>query len=144
MLLWLSSQWLWLMSSLVRISGTVVYRDSSCVVELCKDFGPYYYSLIPKYRCANPQRYKAHVTVVRKFEAPNELFQQKLFEGASFFLDYSPKVWYSYPYYFLECQSVHIEQLRTIYGLKPHRFDNCYHITIGNNKNNDSNNSDAY
>ena len=116
------------------INGVVKYRDSSCIVELCPDFGPYYFSLIPKYRHANPQRYQAHVTVVRKFEAPNELFQQKLFEGASFLIDYSPKIWYAKPYYFLECQSGHIEQLRALYGLPIHRFDNCYHITIGNDK----------
>jgi len=116
------------------ICGTVKYRGNSCILELCEDFGAYYYALIPKYKNAQRQRYRAHVTIVREFEKPNKQFDIKPCEGDIFYLDYSPNICYSYPYYFLECQSKPIEDLRILFGLEPHRLNNCYHITIGNVK----------
>lgn len=125
------------------IEGTVKYRSNSCVLEFCKDFGAYYYALIPKYKNAQRQKYLAHVTIVREFEKPNDWFRFKLFEDERFSIDYSPNICYKFPYYYLECQSPEIEMLRLFYGLSPYRINNCYHITIGNVKN-DPNYSNAY
>lgn len=122
------------MNSLARTSGAVQYRGLSCVLELSKDFGDYYYSLIPKYKNAHKQKYNAHVTIVREFEQRNNLFSKGIYQNYIFHIDYSPDIWYASPYFFLECWSPQIEDLRGLYGLRPYRFDDCYHITIGNTK----------
>lgn len=122
------------MSLLVKTNGIVQYRGLSCILELSKDFGDYYYSLIPKYKNAQKQKYLPHVTIVREFESRNSFFDYKLNENQKFCIDYSPQIWYAHPYFFLECWSPQIEQLRVDYGLRPYRFNDCYHITIGNTK----------
>ena len=122
------------MNLLVKTKGTVQYRGLSCVLELSKDFGDYYYSLIPKYKNAQKQKYNAHVTIVREFEQKSHLFSYQLCKNFEFSIDYDPTIWYAYPYFFLECFSPQIEQLRADYGLRPYRINDCYHITVGNTK----------
>lgn len=122
------------MNSLVKTRGTVQYRGLSCVLELSKDFGDYYYSLIPKYKNAHKQKYNAHVTIVREFEQRNNLFSKEIYKNHIFYIDYSSYIWNVSPYFFLKCWSPQIEYLRAFYGLRPYRFGDCYHITIGNTK----------
>ena len=129
-----------MISNLAKSSGTLVYHQNWVVVELSRDFGNYYYSLIPKYKKKQPQKHKCHVTIVRKgIETPTTMENWGIYDGQTIPFLYSPIINSGQKYYFLDCYSVFIGLIRNMLGLPHFRqstyvgFD-CYHITIGNKK----------
>lgn len=122
-----------LSEDIVIAKGTLRYYTDWCVVELGRDFGDYYRSLIPKSYKVKPTKYPAHITVVRK-----DIEKWKNNWG---YREYG-KIWFTYtlnfsfenPYYYLNCWSDDISQIREKLGLPKYRMNDCYHITIGNIK----------
>jgi len=115
----------------VNSKAIVTYRDNSCIGLIDKDFGDYYFSLIPKYLHAKKQKYQVHITIVRNFEGVT-------FDGhradEEFEFNYSPIIKDDDRYFYLECWSPVVDKIRLHYGLKRHRLNDCHHITIGNKK----------
>lgn len=120
--------------------GTLIYYKNWSTVNLSNDFGNYYYSLIPKYKQKQRQKYIPHITVVRKeIEIPKKnwgFWNNKKIE----FL-YDPNIQDGYIYYYLNVYSWMIGYVRMKLGLSYFRqpkdiYDPwvCYHITIGNKK----------
>ena len=111
----------------------VVSNKPKIVAELSKDFGDYYFSLIPKYYYANRQKHSVHVTIVRSFEVvPDNLW--KSFSD-KIVIYYDPTIIFGIPYFYLNCWSKDIINIRRELGLSKYRFErSSYHITIGNTK----------
>lgn len=111
-------------------NGKIIYRDSSCICLVDQQIVDYYYSLIPKYKEKNRQKYPAHITIIRKWEK----YHTKIYESKYIPFTYSPFVHENEIYYYLNCWSEEIKKIREINELRPYRVNNCYHITIGNKK----------
>lgn len=107
-----------------------------CSVIIDQGISDFYRWLIPKYKNVKTQRHRAHITLVRSFEKPNYHFENfkkySKYKTIKFF--YSPYIYNDDKYYYLNCISPEIENIRTILGLPVFRFENCYHITLGNTK----------
>jgi hypothetical protein len=110
----------------------VTYRDNSCIGLIDWDFGRYYYSLIPKYLRPQKQRYQTHITIVRNFE--NVDLSDKYLDGQEFSFNYSQEIEQDHKYFYLNCWSPIIDQIRKYYNLRRYRIGNSHHITIGNKK----------
>jgi len=84
---------------------------------------------------------KPHVSIVRKFEKPDRTYWG-IHNGKSIIVDVIPGIQTDGLYYWLDCFSDEVGYLRRRVGLSTFRDDNnsfaiysCYHITIGNVKN---------
>jgi hypothetical protein len=113
------------------------------VVSVNEDIARYYRRLIPQYLNAKPQAHPAHLTVVRTaIEVPTnmEVWEKYYEEEVEF--EYSNKIKFYYPYFFLDAWSLRIGDIREELGLSrfrivhPFGYKNCYHITIANVKDN--------
>ena len=118
--------------------GFVLYKGGTCTLEVPRDFGPFYRYLIPRYMGAHPNKYPPHITIVREWERHNEEFLNRPYEGYIFSFEYSGKIHFDGTYFYLKCRSQMIKQMREEFGLIPYRKDNCYHLTVGNNKENNA------
>ena len=100
----------------------------------------FYRSLVPKaYRC-QPGRYEPHVTIVRN-ELPPNMEKWGIYEGREVEFEYDTEVWYDGTYWWLECYSEFLEDIRVDLGLPiysewncPPSMRSCFHMTIGNSK----------
>lgn len=112
--------------------GYITYRDTSCILLIQQEIVDYYYSLIPKYFDTNRQKYPAHITIIRKFEKPTI----RLVTSNIIRFEYDGKIHYKHPYFFMNCWSDDIGDLREDCGLPRYRFADTanYHFTIGNIK----------
>lgn len=90
----------------------------------------YYLSLVPKYFCANSQAYPAHVTIIRPFEKPNGYIHT----AKNCIIEYNNEIQFDGIYFYLNCWSKEISEIRIKSGLQEYRFNDCFHITIGNVK----------
>lgn len=113
--------------------GKVDIRNNSVVANLSKDFSDYYRSLIPKYIQYNPQYYRPHITIIRNFENPKNSYY-KIFLNKIITIYYSNDLQFDNPYYYFNCWSNNISDIRIGSGLSKYRKNNSYHITIGNIK----------
>ncbi len=93
-----------------------------------------YRSLIPKAQQAKPTKYPPHISVVR-YEKPSNLDSWGAYEGERITFSYDPYVHDDGVYFWVECNSDRLEEIRAELGLPPHRgsFDS-FHMTIGNRK----------
>lgn len=112
--------------------ATVQYRDNSCVGLIDEDFGDYYYSLIPKSKNANKQKYPPHITIVRNFEEVD--LSHRYLDGEKFDFNYSPRINFDGKYFFLDCWSQTVDKIRLYCKIERYRLGNSHHITIGNVK----------
>lgn len=122
---------------MIKIAGTLAYGPGlRAAVLLGREFGDYYYSLIPKYLNAQPQRYEAHLTVVRLGkETPPNLAPWGKYEGEQVEVEYVPSVWLETTYFFLDAWSARVVEIRKELGLPEYRDGRAsYHITVGNLK----------
>jgi len=88
---------------------------------------------VPKHIDLNPQRYPAHVSVVRR-EKPNMDFWRK-HEGRKINFEYSNEIIWDETYYWLNVRCPVIEEIRAELGLTPYPWwVNSFHVTIGNVK----------
>lgn len=131
----------------VESAGTLLYTigpngGHRLTVELDKDFGKYYYSLIPKYKNANRQKYNPHISVIRH-ETPPNLDVWGKYQGKRIVFQYDTIIRTCPVYYWLDVICKELEDIRSELGLfkppmyphlVPEGYDKLFHITIGNNK----------
>lgn len=109
------------------------------VANVDKELARYYRSLIPAYCRPAPQMFSAHISVVRKI-TPINLEKWGLYEDRTITFSYSHEVENDNRYWWLNCYSKELEEIRLELGLalyKPARdvdFRQTFHITIGNTK----------
>ena len=117
--------------------GTLVYGPSKRVsVVVDQNIVDYYRSLIPKAKHVNPQKYPAHITVVRKYEYDDvNMDEWEFMAGSTVSFVYCATIFFSNPYYNLDAHSNTIGLIRRRLGLPTFRAGyNCYHISLGNVK----------
>lgn len=103
----------------------------------------YYRDLLPFWKKAKPQRYPAHVSIVRR-EVPVNLDAWGLHEGEEVEFDYTGRVFFGTVYCWLNVFCKRLEEVRLELGLPvsteytrpPDGFTKCFHLTIGNYKEN--------
>jgi len=110
------------------------------IVEVDQDLSDYYRSLIPKWFDVDPQKYPAHISVIRH-EVPVNLEYWGAYEGEDVKFCYSPEVRRGKVYWWLNAFSCRLREIRRELGLPDHsEFSrppdgrHCYHITVGNSK----------
>lgn len=124
-------------------TAIVKYENHKVYALVDQQISDYYRSLIPKYIYVQPQRYKAHITIVRsgKERVPNMIFWGK-YEGVIINFEYNSEIKSDLRYFWLDVFSNDIGNIREELGLERFRNDlafggikrTSYHITIGNKK----------
>lgn len=116
---------------LCRTKARVQYHSDWCVAYV-PDSIRNYFKLIPKYKCAQPQKYPPHITILRKtVERPAGNWGYR--DGAMIDVSYDSCIQHNNLYYWLDAWSKDIQEIRVALGLPEFRFDR-YHITVGNSK----------
>ena len=116
--------------------GTIKVSIGKIIATIDSGIGDYYYSLIPLSFVARRPLYGNKITVVRS--PPIETFDYEKgmeFDNKTVEIEYDGCLQYQQPYFYLDCWSKDIEEIRKSLGLT--RFRNgfsSYHITIGNVK----------
>lgn len=111
------------------------------VSDVNQELSDYYRSLIPKYIHVNPQRYSAHISIVRN-EVPVHKEWWGKYEGEVVEFYYSPLIKSGKVYFWLDVFCQRFEEIRQELGLPvsteytrpPDGFVKCFHMTIGNLK----------
>ncbi len=111
------------------------------VMECDQAIMDYYRDLLPFWKKPNPQRYGAHVSVVRH-EVPVNLEAWGRHSGEKIEFDYTGEVFFGRVYCWLNVFCVRLEEVRVELGLPvrseytipPDGFTKCFHLTIGNYK----------
>jgi hypothetical protein len=118
-----------------KITGRMQYYDEWAVAYVDQQIAEYYRALVPKAAYIKPQRYPAHVTVVRfGMESPDKAFWGK-YEGEQIPIEYENIVRTDGTYFWLTAWSPRIAKIRKELGLEEHRDHfKGYHITVGNTK----------
>lgn len=107
------------------------------IVSIDQGIADYYRSLIPKYYYVQPQKYRAHITVVRtNKETPTKFTAWGKHRDQKIAFQYDPYINCDGKYWFLDATSEQIGDIREELGLPRFRFSDrgCYHISIGNCK----------
>lgn len=103
-------------------------------LEVDQGIADYYRALIPKWIITQPQRYSAHISVVRHEDVPNKEFWNK-YEGQEIEFEYDPNVVSDEKYFWLNVQCEQLKIIRVELGLTAYPWwVNKYHITIANTK----------
>lgn len=113
-----------------------------CIVEIDQNLVDYYRKLIPKVHKVNRQGWSAHISVVRN-RTPDDfdIFKWGQYEGELIGFAYSPKIQNDETYFWLNCYSLRLEEIRTELKIPPYEHLNLpegysqrFHTTIGNLK----------
>jgi hypothetical protein len=113
------------------------------IAKIDQNISDFYRSLIPKYYNVKPQRYKAHITIVRfEKEKPLHLDLWGKYDGKTIDFIYDPDIQTDGVYFWLNAYSEEIGHIRQELGLPKFRDDTEfggilrkeYHITIANTK----------
>lgn len=131
--------------SLYKSYGVLKYfRDPfKCIVEVDQDLADYYRKLVPKAVGLRRQGWAAHISVVRN-RTPQEfdLLKWGKYEGELVGFAYSPIVESDEVYFWINCYSLRLEEVRNELGLPlyehlnlPQGYSQRLHCTIGNIKN---------
>jgi len=121
---------------LVSGMGILKYGPGlKAVVLIDPEIAKYSLALIPKYKNIQPQKYSAHITVVRlEKETPQIEFWGK-HEGEKVPFEYDAAIKSDGIYYFLDAYSKRIGDIREELGLSRYRVGfRSYHISLGNIK----------
>ncbi len=131
--------------TLFHSSGPLRYSQPNggykAIVEADTGIGKYYRSLIPKWIDTNPQKYDAHISVVRN-ETPINLDLWGKYEGEMIEFTYANHVYNNQTYWWLNVFSKRLEDIRvelglpvsSQYTLPPSGWIKCFHLTLGNSK----------
>lgn len=111
------------------------------VMDVDQGIADFYRSMLPKWIDRKPQRYGAHVSIVRK-EVPVNLDVWGKHEGQEIEFSYSNMVQTGIVYFWLNVFCKRLEEIRvelglpvsSEYTLPPEGFVKCFHMTIGNSK----------
>lgn len=123
-----------------QLEGIIQYYNSWCLAWLPQGLDKYYRALLPKAWYVHPPMNKPHISIVRKFETPDRT-NWGLCDGKSIIVDVYPGIQTDGLYYWIDCFSDEVGYIRRSLGLSTFRerdgFSDygCYHITIGNTKN---------
>jgi hypothetical protein len=116
-------------------TGKLVYFSDYAVVMLDPEISRYYISLMPKAWYPQPQKYRTHVTVVRKGkETIKKPVYWGLHQNETITIEYAPGILMDSKYFFLRAYSERLKYIRVQLGLPPTRFGNDFHITVANKK----------
>lgn len=117
-------------------TGTIEYGPGiRVVVAVERGIVEFYRALIPKSITVKPQKYGAHVSVVRVWEKPTKMEVWEKHNGLKVQFEYEPVVHNDDKYYWLNVRCSKIEEIREELGLTRYvSWHNGYHITIGNVK----------
>jgi len=120
-------------------SGKLVYGPGiRAIIEIDQGIVDFYQSLIPSYHHIKPSRYSAHLTVVRtEKDKPTKLEHWNKYPGEIIEYQYQDQVLYDGTYWYLNAKSSRIAEIREELGLPQFRKSGCYHITLGNSKDDD-------
>lgn len=121
----------------IEAKAKVQFYTRYCVAYTDQEISRYYLSLLPKAWYVRPQMYPTHLTIVR-LDKEDVITEQDNWgkrnnEEITFY--YLPKVRTDSIYYWLDCYSKDICDIRESLGMARYRtgFD-CFHLTIGNTK----------
>lgn len=111
------------------------------IVEADEGISKYYRSLVPKSIYFRPQKYPAHISVVRR-EIPDLKESWGKYEGHTVEFSYENIVRFGQVYMWINCFSSQLENIRVELGLPvhdqftipPEGFKKCFHMTLGNFK----------
>lgn len=115
--------------------------NNRLVLNIDPDIVRYYYSLLPKYLNVQRQYHKPHITICRTgIEKP--ALDVSNFDGLTASFLYSNIIDRDNRYFWLNCWSRELEEIRTVLGLTiasritipPLGHMKTFHITIGNIK----------
>ncbi len=125
-------------------TGVLSYSgDDKMVVNVDQGLVEYYRALIPKCIDWTQQKYRAHITVVRTGrEQPADRTFWAKYDGERIQFLYSPVVRFGTVYIWLNVLCKRLEELRTELGMvvrseytrPPEGFENFFHITLANMK----------
>ena len=110
------------------------------IVEVDPGIASLYRALIPPYIQLNPQRYAAHISVVRHEHTINEHWGK--YEGEEIDFEYDTHIHHGKVYWWLNAFSTRLEEIRIELGLPvsseytrpPDSYLKVFHITLGNTK----------
>jgi len=124
--------------------GVVEYGPGLKVVAIIdQGIVDFYRNLIPKYYNVNPQKHKAHITIVRENkESPKNMEFWGKYQNKKIDFFYDNKTQTDGVYFWLDAFSEDIGRIREELGLSKFRDDrefggklrSAYHITIANTK----------
>jgi hypothetical protein len=104
------------------------------VVEVDQGIADFYRALIPKWMPTQPQRYGAHVSVVRK-ETPLQTEHWGRYDGHETVFEYSNQIEQNEVFFWLPVQCRRLMDIRVELGLPAHPWwVNQFHVTIGNRR----------
>ncbi|RDJ35201.1 MAG: hypothetical protein DWQ19_10295 [Crenarchaeota archaeon] len=121
--------------------GRLHYEGRKLVVEVDQQIVNFYRALVPKYVRLNPQKYAAHISVVRKEDFDPANWGRH--EGEIVDFVYENKIHHGQVYYWLNAFSNRLEEIRvelelpinSEYIRPPDSYEKVFHITLGNVKN---------
>lgn len=130
-----------LFKSTGRLKYDMAEYGYKLIVEADRGLAAYYKSLIPKWIETKPQKYPAHISVVRK-EAPSNLEVWGKYDGESIEFTYSNIVHRGQVYFWLNVFCTRLEEIRLELGLPvsseytkpPDGWVKCFHLTLANCK----------
>jgi hypothetical protein len=130
-----------LFQSVAVLRYSIVDVGYRLVAEADQGLSDFYRSLIPRYKGVRRQRYGAHISVVRH-EIPLNLDAWGKHDGEEIEFWYDNEIKWGKVYYWLNCFSKKLEEVRTELGLPvsseytrpPDSWVKCFHLTLGNVK----------
>lgn len=122
---------------MITTAGRLRFNDEKVWVDVDPELVRLVRHFIPVSRRPNPQRYPAHITVVR-----NEGFcLPPTFKEKDVWFTYDPNVVEDEVYWWLRAWCLDLTSLRLSLGLpvssewsRPPNGEDCFHITVGNTK----------
>ena len=117
-------------------TGTLRYCTYWAMLDIDPELVRYYRSLIPAYLNASPQKYDAHISVVRKDrEVVQDWTAWGKYAGEEVEYQYEPTLMYDNLYFWLPAWSERVGDIREELGLPRVREGFTeYHITLANIK----------
>lgn len=114
--------------------GIIKYSGGKCSLDIDRDFGNYYFSLIPKYYYPRRPLYQSHITIVRsRIETIKKNYG--MWNNMRIPFVYLPIIRQGGKYFWIDCFSLHVGLLRQELGLSWFRPGfHSYHLTIANIK----------
>jgi hypothetical protein len=111
------------------------------ILEIDEEIKRFYFNLIPRYLDIQPQKYRAHISVVRKEKTPINMNAWSRHEGKEIPFFYSPLQRHGEVYWWIDAFSAELEDMRMELGLPldsrwhpPPGYRHTFHISLGNKK----------
>jgi len=123
-----------------KSTGTLRYGQTNLVLDIDPEIVRYYRTFLSRKMFTNLQLYPAHISIVRKEVPLWELWGKHA--GRSIEFEYDGVIHHGTMYWWLNCWSKELEEIRTELGLPlegkyfqaPAGYVHTWHITLGNTK----------